>query len=268
MQDEPKVQQNDFDEDIDDELESEEIEELSVVEKIMGVFISPVSTFRQIAKKPDFWTPLIVLSLIGIATTFLSMPIMLQGSDLALSEQMGQIAGMPGEEQSMAMIQNVMRITMYISAVLGPPINFTLQWLIGCGIIFFIGLFMGLDTDYKRLLGVVPWSFFMMTVGTIINSIMHIGAEVTSASQMRDPAFLKPFSIAPYIPENLPFWMKAVGAMIDPFSIWTAIAIVFAIEAANKCKRDQAIVITIIFIILAVAIQAGTAQLGVIFQPK
>jgi hypothetical protein len=267
MSEETGIRENE----IEETLDEEEPEELSIVEKIVGVFISPVSTFRYLSKNPDFWTPFIVLSLIGIACAFLIMPVMLKGMELAMTEQMSNAGvptgGGPGEP-SMSMLMGIIRVTLYVATVLGPPINNAISWLVGCAIIFFIALFMGLDTDYKRLLGVVPWTFFMITIASIVNSVLLIGFEVTEAAQVRDPSVLRPFSLAVLLPDSLPFWQKAVASMIDPFSIWTAIALIFAVEAANRCKRSQALVITIIFVIIAVALQAGGATIGMAMQPR
>lgn len=247
--------------------EDEESEDLSVVEKIMGVFTSPVSTFQYLSKKPDFWTPFILVSLITIAAAFLVMPVTQPVTEMAAAEEFQKL-GMDDAEQALAM--NVVRIFIYTISAIGPPIGLAISFLLMCAVIFFISLFQGHDTDFKRLLGVVPWITIVSSIGSLINALMIMGIDITNAADMQNPAVMKPFSLAGILPEslNLPVSLSTLAASIEPFTIWAWILIVFAVEAANRCNRSKAIVITIIYILISLAIGAGLAEAGAAFQPS
>ena len=251
--------------------EDEESEDLSVVEKIMGVFVSPVSTFQYLAKKPDFWTPFILLTLFGITAGFLIMPVITQGGELAMAEAVSQATGSDEEaEQGLAIAKKITGIAIYVGVFIGTPINVAIQCLIITALIFFIGMFQGMDVSFKRLIGVMPWTLVLPTIGSIINALMIMDVKITDVDMMKDVAFMKPFSLAGILPEslNLPVSLSTLAASIEPFTIWAWILVVFAVEAANRCNRSKAIATTIIYILISLVIGAGLAQAGAALQPS
>ncbi len=246
-----------------DSTDTEEIEDLSVVEKIIGVYVAPISTFRYLAKRPDFWTPFIVLSLIGIAVGLATVPKILPAINSLIVEQMQQ-TGVPETEGVVAI--SVVEKLVYASAIIGTPIGLAVSWLLVAAIFFFIALFQGLDADFKRLLGVIPWIHFVSILTTIVAGVLLMGKEISSIEQMKDLGFMSPFSLLGIMPEGMdfPVWLQAIMSKIDPFSIWAVIVTVFALQAANRCTRSQAIITTVITVIISLFFSAVGAAVGAV----
>ena len=256
-------------------MPSENNEDLSAVERIFGVYFSPVAAFRNIAKRPDFLTPLIVLSLIVIALTVVvlprTMPIIESHTIAQMQETFAQ-SGTPESEQESAIqvTKSVVRVGSYIGAVIGVPITLAVTWLLTSALIFFIAMFQGLEADFKRLLGVIPWISFVAVLSQIAQTVLTMTREITSFEQIQDMRFMRPYSLVGLVPGSvdLPAWQEFLLAAIDPFFIWSIFVMVLALEAANKCSRSQATVTTIIATIISLATTTAIAVVGAALQPQ
>jgi len=252
-----------------EEEEDFEDEELSIAEKVMGVYIAPVNTFRHLADRPDFWTAFIILSLIGIALATVMLPRSLPIVTSGTVEQMQEsftAQGMSETDQATALsvMTKTIRITSYVGAIIGPPIQYAIGWLLVTALIFFIAIIQGLDTDFKRLLGVVPWLTFI-SIGSSITAVVRLmNTELVSMQQMQKLQMQMPLSIGALIPEgaNLPVFIEGVLGLIDPFFIWSTIVMVFALQYANRCSRSKAITTTIIATVIILAVMGGLMTLG------
>jgi hypothetical protein len=141
-------------------------------------------------------------------------------------------------------------------------------WLISVALIFVIALIQGLDTDFKRLLGVYPWIGLISLFSTILQKLPLLTRELTSMQQMQDPRFLMPYSPLGLVPQTveLPRFVEVVLGMIDPFFVWSFVVTVIALEQANRCKRSQAILTTVIFYAISLAVAAGLMAVAAMFQ--
>lgn len=264
---------NPEDENIEPTENNPEDEDLSIVEKIIGVYTSPVSTFKYLAKKPDFLWALIVLSLIGIALAVVTLPetIPLIQAQTIQQFQSGPAAGSPEETAVVIGTMNkAIAIGAYVFAIIGTPIVFAISWMLSCVLIYFIGMFMGGDVDFKRLFGVIPWISFVTIFSQVQGTVVGLTTDLVNVDQMKDMRIMRPLSLMKIIPESvdLPGWMGIVLGSIDPFFIWGVVLLVFAIEAVTKCKRQQAVITAFIVTLIGLAAAAGFGAIGLSVQAR
>lgn len=264
-----------MDSEITDEIEDEDIDEfddegddedLSVAEKVIGVFITPSRTFKYLSQNPDFWSAFIILSLVVIAVTMPSMKLILPGTIVLVRSQL-EGAGM--SENEMAMVIKAIPYIVYGQTILGIPIGLLVSWLLMTAAVFFIGLMQGLKTDFKRLFGVLPWlSFISVLPGQIITAIMIGTGYISEMTQMTDLKLMKPYSLLGPIPggENLPKFVQGLLASIDPFFIWSIFVTVIALQYANNCKKSEAIVTTVIIAVLTLVLSGLLTSFGMMAQ--
>lgn len=243
-------------------IDDEDDEELSVAEKVIGVFISPGKTFKYLSERPDFWSAFIVISLVIIACGMLAlpnqMPVLLSGI-IAETQTSLEAAGMSESEitDTISAMQNYMPYVFYGQAVLGQPIGILIVWLMLTLGVFFIGLMQGLKTDFKKLFGVLPWiSFIGMLPVQIITTMIFMSGRITEMADMQNMRIIKPYSLAGLLPESveLPKFAMVVLGTIDPFYIWSLIIMVIALEHVNNCKRSQAIITTVIIAVIGLVL--------------
>jgi hypothetical protein len=238
-----------------------EDEELSVVEKIVGVFIAPVATFKYLARRPDFWSVFIVLSLLSIAAAVIVLPKTLPAQISLAVEKVQNTPGMPeeGRKAAIEMIPKITPIATYVGAVLATPIGLAVLFLLSAAILFFISLMQGLDTDFKRLLGVIPWASLIGLPSSIINAVILMMRDAMDKTQIMDLRYLRPFSLLSLIPQSvdLPRPVEMILTMIDPFYVWGIIVLVIAVQQANKSKQSQAVLsVTILTVLTLIAFGA------------
>jgi len=257
---EQTVMDENSDGELEDELDGDEEEELSVVEKIIGVFISPKKTFNYLADHPDFWWPLIIISLIMIGTSVMIMPKMMP---IMQAQAVQGIINNPDmsesqRDETMAMIQKYVPIGAYVQVGL-LPLFFAIAWLISTLLVFLTGLVQGLEADFKKLIGVIPWLSFISMISEVGKSIVIFMMSEVPDDLTKNPEIAKPFSAAILLANNpdAPVWLKLFLSSIDPFTIWSVIVMVVALEAANKCTRSQAIVTVAIVTIVGLLIMLG-----------
>ena len=250
--------------------DSQGAEELTAVDKIVGVFVSPITTFRYLARRPDFWTAFIALALLSIALAMVVTPKVLPMAMNVTIDQLQNQPGMSDQDRAKAIevVRKAIPIATYSQAILGTPIGLAVIWIISVALIFVIALIQGLDTDFKRLLGVYPWIGFISLFSAILQKLPLLTRELTSTQQMQDPRFLMPYSLLGLVPQTveLPRFVAAVLGMIDPFYIWSFVVTVIALEQANRCKRSQAILTTVIFYAISLAVAAGLMAVAAMFQ--
>lgn len=250
-------------------IDEEDDEELSVAEKVIGVFISPGKTFKYLSERPDFWSAFVVLSLVLIAcgmlwTTSL-MSVRVSGT-IALTQVELEAKGMSESEiiEIISAMAKYLPYYFYGEAVIGQPIGILIVWLLLTLGVFFIGLMQGLKTDFKKLFGVLPWlSFIGILPAQIITTIIFMSGRITEMTDIQNMRILKPYSLAGLFPESVDLPKFAVGVLstIDPFYIWSLIVMVIALEHVNKCKRSQAMITTVIIAVIGLVFIGFAANL-------
>jgi len=239
-----------------DEFE-EEYEELTLVEKVVGVFASPVSTFRYLADHPDFWSAFLITGLVAIALGLLAMPKMMPVQEgIAITQTMSQLqeAGMSEAEQTstLEVTRKVLPWVFYGQAILGPLIMLPILWFLTAIIAFFTALIQGLAADFKKLMGTVPWLMLIFGLSNVIYTVKIMMTANFGEEQLMDMRFLRPISALALVPESVDLHPFVTGLLsqIDPIFIWYVIVMVIALEAVNKCKRGQAILTTAVVNVL------------------
>lgn len=251
-------------------IDDEDYEELSVAEKVIGVFISPGKIFKYLSERPDFWSPFIIISLVLIACVMLYMTNlmpMLVSETIAKTQIELEAQGVSESEitEIITAMAKYLPYVFYGQTVIGQPIGILLVWLMLTLGVFFIGLMQGLKTDFKKLFGVLPWiSFIGMLPVQIITTIIYMSGRVTEMADMQNMRIVKPYSLAGLFPESveLPKFVLGVLGTIDPFYIWSLIVMVIALEHVNNSKRSQAIITTVIIAVIGLMIGGVATNLA------
>jgi hypothetical protein len=247
-------------------------EELSIVDKIVGVFVSPVATFKYLYRHPDFWTPFIFVSLITIGLTMMTMPKMAPVTIAGAVEGIQNQAQMSDAEKETAIgiTKKIIGISMYGGAIIGTPIALAVGWIITAALIFFITMFQGLNADFKRLLGMIPWTgcISMLTAG--LDTVGKMTREFTSMEQLQDLRYVRPYSLLGLIPSSVPLpkFVEGIFSAIDPFFIWGIIVLGIVVWQAAKCTKQQAIITTVIYFIFSLLATGGLMMLSTLAQKQ
>jgi hypothetical protein len=230
----------------------------NVFERIAGVLFAPAETFRDIARRPDILWPLLIILILGYATTAVVMPKMDFSSVLAQqAEQMRKQNPNMGEEQ----LQQMERITTASMKVFGwaaPVIMVAWYALVALVLMFAFRLFGG-EVRYKQALSVTLYSWMPLVLFGIIMTVVVLARgsfdPATAPTIVKsNPAFLVDMKEQPVLFSLL--------SSFDLFTIWMIALLSIGFATVAKVSKAKAAAIVISLWIATIFVKVGFAALS------
>ena len=213
--------------------ESELPEPMSFGARFTGIFLSPGSTFEDIARKPGWLAPLIVL--VTSAVIFIEAVLWKIGMDrivrsgLALNPRTAQMT--PEQiEQAVTQGAKIGGITMQVFAVLGPPIVVLI--IAGLGLLL-VNPILGKDLKFATALAVTCYARLPSILGLLMGLVMIFVGDVEH------------FNLQNSVPTSLGFFLNpletskplyALASSIDILTVWFLILLGIGFSAATGRK--------------------------------
>jgi hypothetical protein len=190
---------------------------LSFPERLLGVFISPSETFADVARKPGFWAPLIVILLGALAV--IETMIWKIGMERIVRmgiEQSSRASSMSPEQmdQAVRLGTKVGVITTQVFGVLGPPV--VLLIIAGLGLLI-VNTIFGAQAKFKTVFSIVCYANLVGLLGSLMGVAMILFGESEH------------FNAQNPIPSNAGFFLNphevskplyALASSADIFTIW------------------------------------------------
>lgn len=227
-------------------------------ERLAGVLFTPADTFADIARRPDFLVPLLLIIAIGYVSTFLTMPLMDWDAVMAQQEQAmkKQRPNMSEAdvEQAGKMVKAIGSVTAYIAPLLA------VGWYLIVALVLF-GAFrlMGGGGTFKQAFSATIYAWIPLLLFGIILTIVIVAQGTLDPTTMAtavksNPAFLVDMKEQPVL--------FALLSAIDVFTIWTIVLLITGFAALSKQSwaKSAAIVVSLWLVMLVVKI--GFAALG------
>jgi len=207
----------------------------SFFERLVGVFVSPGATFADIARKPNFFAPLIV-SILATMAVFETMLAKIGAERIVRQslEQSGRASNMSPDQMQQALEQGAKftGIFMHLTGLLLAPI--LLLVVAGVGLLIMNAIF-GSRLKFKTAFSVTAYAYLVNLLGVIIALVMILVADPEQFNT-QNPA-----------PTNLGFFfnpretskpMLSLLGSLDIFSIWliTLLGIGFSEAVSRKVK--------------------------------
>ncbi len=207
--------------------------------RIIGAIVSPQATFEDVNRKPDWLIPLILITLVALATTY----VFVTHADMValISEQIeksGRTAPPPEQLESAAKFGV---ITSYLGVLFGVPV----VSLIEVGILFMIfNFFLAADTTFKKMFSVTMYA----AIPGVVKGIIAIPILfVKQPNAFGNPADVVQSNLSLLIdPENKV--MSAVGKSLDVFTLWSILLMATGYVAVSKNLKFKKSIITLIIL--------------------
>lgn len=224
-------------------------------QRIAGVFFSPVATFREIAQRPDWVVPLILIVIVALAATAVVMPRL--DIEASVREQLESQEGMSEEqiEKAVEIGSKVAKISGPIGAVFGSAV----MLLITAGILLLAVRMFGGVGGFKQAFAVTNYAWLPNIIKSIIVMIL-VG--------MRDS--VTQTELATILKSNLGFLVDpktnavafAFLGSIDLFTIWYLVLLVIGFSFLSRLSRGKTAAIVIVLFLITVIAKVGMASLG------
>ncbi len=199
--------------------------------RLLNVIIEPTRTFADIAARPGWLVPMIVVVLVSVGFTFaLSSHIgweQILRHGIETAKQTQNLSA----EQREAAVQTQMKfvpIVAPVGAVLAPPV----MMLIYAGIFQFIfTTVLGGTVVFKQTLAVVAHSMIPGVISSLANLVV-LYMKDPSEFDVNNPSG---FNLGFYLdPQSSPAWLVSLGSSLDVFSIWILLLLATGMSVAAR----------------------------------
>jgi hypothetical protein len=216
--------------------EQEPQAKIGAIGRVIGVLFSPKETFEDIARKPSWVFPIILMSLIWMATN-----VVLAGRAdwVSVAQQnveknkfaASRIDQLNDQQKQAAFAQQaaIAKITRYVRGAIGTICLALLGALVWMGV---FNIFGGAGVGYVKSLALVSYAYIPIA----LHDLLAIPIVL-----MKDPAAINPenlvaSNLAALLPSSAPVWQQVLGGSVDLFAIWCLILVAMAFSAANPRK--------------------------------
>ncbi|HEY2460278.1 MAG TPA: YIP1 family protein [Candidatus Acidoferrum sp.] len=217
--------------------------EIGAVGRITGMISAPKKTFADIARRPTWAAPfllicalsLIVGVLIGQKTDWRSFFERQMNSNSRLDNT-------PQEQKDRIMDAQMKWApkTAFVFALVGAAVSILLIALIYWGA---FNLFKGAGLKFSTGLGITSHAFVPSSIGAVLAIVILLlkpRGEV-------DPEHFLASNVAAFLPDSAPHWLTVLGMSLDIFWIWTLLLIAIGFAAANTKKIKSGSAYSIVF---------------------
>ncbi len=189
-------------------------ENMSEIGRLAGVFFSPMQAFADVARRPRWWIPMILLGIVGtVGVVAFSQHI---GWDQVIRKSLDQgNQNMTAEQrqQAVALLSRFLPLVAYLAPI-GAALVIV---LISTVFIFLTNVVMGADVRFPAMLGVVGYSAIPPT---IVLTALTILVMFLKNPEDFDPNNPLAFNVGAFLPDGTAKWLVSLGGSIDLFSFW------------------------------------------------
>jgi hypothetical protein len=224
--------------------------------RIIGVFFSPKETFADIAKRPSWILPVVLMTLLGGTVAFV-MNQKVDWRDVASKriEESPRAANLSPEqkEQQLAMSAKISPGIAYGFGIAWP----ILQALIVGGVLLLAyNLIGGTGARFSSALGITAHAYFPWILYSLL-FILILYLKAPGTVDLDNPIAT---NVGAFLPESTPKAIMSLAKSVDLFSIWTLLLISVGFTAVNPKKlKGKSLSIAISVWAVYVAIKMGGA---------
>lgn len=232
---------------------------MSEVGRLTGIFFSPGKTFADIALRPRWWVPVILMALLG--TVYLNMFTQRVGWESVIRqalERSPQGQNMSPEQRQQAVTVGA-RLYQYLGYG-GSAVGMLFYvFIVAVILMFLFDTIMSAGVGLKRMMAIVAYGFLPLLIQTVLSMVVLLLKDPEEFN-LQNPLM---FNVGAFLSPETPAALRAVGSSIDLFTLWILVLLAIGVStAAHKISFGKALAGIafpwVLFVILkAVAAAAG-----------
>jgi hypothetical protein len=228
---------------------------MSELSRIAGVFVSPSKTFADVAKRPRWYIPVILLTILAVAMTVcISQRIGFERIVRQSIEQSSRAQSMTPEQinQAVAMGSKIGAGFGYAAALVGVTISVL---VISAVLMLIANGMLGAQIRFAQMMGITAYASLVGLI-TIPLTIAVMFLKNPDDYDMRNPLAFNPGAFLN--PETSSKWLIALASSFDLFTFWTMFLLAIGIHAAApKVETTKAFFAILLPWMLWVLIKTG-----------
>jgi len=225
------------------EPEAEKTKLPSFGERLIAIFVEPKVVFDYVAKRNDFWLPLIVAIVVALVAALLMMPPMREVIALQI-----QASGAP--------VTDAMISGMSIGAVVAAPIATASYVLLIALLLWLVVLVLTGNAAFGKALSVSMWAYFPLTLAGLLNAVVLavVRPEISNiqeAQQHLGPVMHYTSLVALFPLDSL--IVAGLLSVVSLFTIWNLWLLWVGARRSMNATTTSAAAFVVIFLILKFA---------------
>jgi hypothetical protein len=221
---------------------------VSPLGRVIGVLFSPKPTFEDIARKPSWLLPVILLAILSTVVAVGINQKMNWREYMSQQIEKSPAAAQLSAEDKEKRIETGAKFAPYTAYIFGIPAPVIVVLVLALIMWGAYNLFAGANLNYKTALAIVSHAFVPALIGNLI-FLLILFLKPYGTLDLDNPVAT---NLAAFLPEGSARWLLALGKNIDIFVIWMTLLIAIGFAAANPKKLKGGKSFTIAFGLLAV----------------
>jgi hypothetical protein len=197
--------------------------------RIIGSFYSPKQTFADIAQRPSWVAPLLLMVILGTAVGAMLNAKMNWGDYIRQQAEKNSRFAQLSEEQKESALGSQIKYAKYFSysiGILNTPVILLLFALIYWGA---FNLFCGANLRYGASFGITAHAFLPLAIQSVLALII---LPLKSYGDV-DPQNLVATNVGAFLSDDAPKWLASLGGSLDLFWLWFMALVAIGFAAAN-----------------------------------
>lgn len=227
--------------------------------RIIGIFWDPKPVYEDLAVRPRWWVPLILLTVLAVA--YLAAFSNVIGWERFLEHEFqtnSRIQQLPPDEQQNFLQQQLKFIApiSYAGAVVGGVV---VTVIIAALFVLVFKTLGGANLTFKQSFSITYYSFLPNALATILAIIVMFFVNPADFD-LRNPVAL---NLGWFLSaETTPKWLQALASSIDLFSMWIMLLLALGFStAARKLKYSKALTLVVSLWVFYVVLKTGWAAI-------
>ena len=202
---------------------------ISPVGRIVGVIFSPKSSFADIARKPSWLLPVILLAVLGAVVAVALNQKMDWREYMSQQIEKSPRAGALSAEQKQQQIEAGAKFAPISAYVFGVPAPLVVVLIVAGVMLGAYNLMAGANINYKTALAIVSHAFVPAMLGNLLFLLVFF-LKPPGTFDLENPVAT---NVAVFLPEGSAKWLEALAKNIDILAIWITLLIAAGFAAAN-----------------------------------
>jgi len=237
-------------------------DKMNLWQLLVSIIDRPAATMSYVGKKPGWaWVTPALLVLVGlVAFSVVAAPLT---SELALRQAQQQLASLPPQqaEQAAAQIEKFTSPPVMAGfSIVGGLVALAVTWLLGGGVLYFLGLVAGGEAGFGQSFAILAWSWLPYALRNLV-----LAAYVTYSGQLINQglSFLVATGDQTKDAAN---WLYVLLSQFDPFYLWHLVLVIVGLAAVARFSKTKATIVGLIYLAVTTALSLVPTFIGALFS--
>ena len=232
---------------------------MSEAGRLIGVFFSPGKAFADIARRPRWWIPVILIAIVG--TVYVNAFTQRVGWESVIRPAIERLPNTQNmtvqqREQAIATAASLYKYLGYGGSAVGTLFY---VFIVAVLMMFIFDTMMSAGIGLKRLMAIVAYGFLPMVIQTLLSMVV-LFLKDPDEFNLQNPLM---FNVGAYLDPDGPAALRALGSSIDLFSLWIMVLLAIGVSStARKMSFGKAFTAIALPWALWVCLKTGLAAAG------